>query len=52
MGILNGKKILIAGIASEKSIATGIADAMFEQGATLAFTYLNDLKPQRPKNVV
>ena len=42
MGILTGKKILIAGIASEKSIATGIADAMFEQGAELAFTYLND----------
>lgn len=42
MGILTGKKILIAGIASEKSIATGIADAMYQQGAELAFTYLND----------
>lgn len=42
MGILTGKKILIAGIASEKSIATGIADAMYQQGAELAFTYMND----------
>ena len=42
MGILSGKRILIAGIASEKSIATGIADAMFREGAELAFTYLND----------
>lgn len=42
MGILTGKKILIAGIASEKSIATGIADAMYREGAELAFTYLNE----------
>ncbi len=42
MTILKGKKILIAGIASEKSIATGIADALYQQGAELSFTYLND----------
>lgn len=52
MGILTGKKILIAGIASEKSIATGIADAMFEQGAELAFTYLNDRLKDRLKDSV
>lgn len=51
MGILKGKKILIAGIASEKSIATGIADAMYEQGATLAFTYLNDRLKDRVQAV-
>ena len=42
MAILKGKKILIAGVASERSIATGIADVMYAQGAELAFTYLND----------
>lgn len=42
MGILTGKKFLVAGVASEKSIATGIADAMYREGAELAFTYLNE----------
>ncbi|MGL1933167.1 MAG: enoyl-ACP reductase [Desulfotalea sp.] len=51
MGILTGKKILIAGIASEKSIATGIADAMYSQGAELAFTYLNDKMKGRVEKV-
>lgn len=51
MGILTGKKILIAGIASEKSIATGIADAMYAQGAELAFTYLNDRMKGRVEKV-
>lgn len=51
MGILTGKKILIAGIASEKSIATGIADAMYREGAELAFTYLNDRMKGRVEKV-
>ena len=51
MGILTGKKILIAGIASEKSIATGIADAMHQQGAELAFTYLNERLKSRVQSV-
>jgi enoyl-[acyl-carrier protein] reductase I len=51
MGILTGKKILIAGIASEKSIATGIADAMHREGAELAFTYLNDRLKDRVEKV-
>jgi enoyl-[acyl-carrier protein] reductase I len=42
MGILNGKKILIVGVASNRSIAWGCATAMREQGAELAFTYQND----------
>ncbi|NKB77452.1 MAG: SDR family oxidoreductase [Gammaproteobacteria bacterium] len=42
MGFLTGKKALIAGIASNRSIAWGIAQAMHEQGAELAFTYPND----------
>lgn len=47
MGFLSNKRILIAGVASNRSIAYGIAKAMHEAGAELAFTYQNDkLKPR------
>ena len=39
MGFLSGKKFLIVGVASDRSIATGIAEAMHREGAELAFTY-------------
>jgi enoyl-[acyl-carrier protein] reductase I len=39
MGFLAGKKILIAGLLSNRSIAYGIAAAMKREGAELAFTY-------------
>jgi len=42
MGFLTGKKILVAGIASNRSIAYGIARAMKREGAELAFSYPND----------
>ena len=42
MGFLQGKRALITGIASERSIASGIAEAMHQQGAELAFTYQTD----------
>lgn len=42
MGFLTGKRILVAGIASNRSIAYGIAKAMQREGAELAFTYQND----------
>ncbi|MDE1461089.1 enoyl-ACP reductase FabI [Spartinivicinus poritis] len=42
MGFLAGKKALIVGVASKKSIASGIAAAMHREGAELAFTYQND----------
>ncbi|MDI9819107.1 MULTISPECIES: enoyl-ACP reductase [unclassified Legionella] len=42
MGFLNGKKALIVGLASSRSIAYGIAKAFHEQGAELAFTYQNE----------
>ena len=42
MGFLHGKRALITGIASERSIATGIAEAMRREGAELAFTYQNE----------
>lgn len=42
MGILSGKKALIVGLASNRSIAYGIAKAFHAQGAELAFTYQNE----------
>jgi enoyl-[acyl-carrier protein] reductase I len=47
MGFLAGKKILIVGLASNRSIAYGIAKACHEQGAVLAFTYQNDKLKER-----
>ena len=40
--MLKDKKILIAGLANKHSIAAGIAQAMHEQGAQLAFTYQSE----------
>ena len=37
-----GKRILVLGIASKLSIASGIAAAMHREGAELAFTYQNE----------
>jgi enoyl-[acyl-carrier protein] reductase I len=42
MGFLQGKRALITGIASQRSIANGIAEAMRREGAELAFTYQNE----------
>ena len=42
MGFLSGKRALITGLASKRSIAWGIAEAMHREGAELAFTYQND----------
>lgn len=47
MGLLEGKKALILGVANEKSIAWGIARNLKEQGASLAMTYLNDQLKKR-----
>jgi enoyl-[acyl-carrier protein] reductase I len=50
MGFLAGKRALIVGLASNRSIAYGIAEAMHRQGAALAFTYQNDkLRPRVEK---
>jgi enoyl-[acyl-carrier protein] reductase I len=50
MGFLEGKRALIVGVASPRSIAWGIAEAMHQQGAELAYTYQNDkLKPRVQK---
>ncbi|MDO4224261.1 MAG: enoyl-ACP reductase [Acinetobacter sp.] len=46
-GLLAGKRFLIAGIASKLSIAYGIAQALHQQGAELAFTYPNEKMKKR-----
>ena len=42
MGFLEGKRALIVGVASNKSIAWGIAQAMRREGAEIALTYQNE----------
>lgn len=42
MGFLQGKRALIVGAASERSIAWGVAQAMHREGAAIAYTYQND----------
>lgn len=45
--VMQGKKGLIIGMANNKSIAYGIAKACKEQGADVAFTFLNDSLKKR-----
>jgi enoyl-[acyl-carrier protein] reductase I len=47
MGFLSGKRALIAGVASNRSIAWGVAQAMHREGAELAFTYPNEKMKSR-----
>jgi enoyl-[acyl-carrier protein] reductase I len=47
MGFLAGKRALIVGVATERSIAWGIAQAMHREGAELAFSYLNEKMKER-----
>jgi enoyl-[acyl-carrier protein] reductase I len=42
MGFLTGKKLLITGVLSNRSIAYGIARACHQQGAELAFSYVGE----------
>lgn len=47
MGFLTDKRALIVGLASQRSIAWGIAQAMKREGAELAFTYQNEKLQER-----
>lgn len=51
MGFLQGKRVLIVGVASNRSIAAGIAHAMAREGAELAFTYQNDKLKSRVEKI-
>jgi enoyl-[acyl-carrier protein] reductase I len=47
MGFLTGKRALIVGVATDRSIAWGIAQAMHREGATLALSHANDKLKER-----
>ena len=47
MGFLTGKRALIFGVASNRSIAWGIAKAMHREGADLAFAYMGERLRER-----
>ena len=47
MGFLTGKKFLITGISSNRSIAYGIAKACAREGAELALSYNNERFKER-----
>ena len=47
MGFLTGKKLLITGVLSNRSIAYGIAKACHDQGADLAFSYVGERFKER-----
>lgn len=49
--VMKGKKGLIVGVANNKSIAYGIAKACRDQGAELAFTYLNEQLEKRVRPI-
>jgi|TARA_B100000959_G_scaffold111978_1_gene118073 enoyl-[acyl-carrier protein] reductase I len=49
MGFLDGKRALVTGVASNRSIAWGIAQAMAREGADLVLTYENDKLGERAK---
>jgi enoyl-[acyl-carrier protein] reductase I len=51
MGFLDGKRALIVGVATERSIAWGIAQAMQREGAELAFSYVNDKLKERVESL-
>jgi enoyl-[acyl-carrier protein] reductase I len=42
MGFLEGKRALVTGVLSNRSIAWGIAQALHREGADLAFTYVDE----------
>ncbi|MES9827167.1 MAG: enoyl-ACP reductase [Candidatus Thiodiazotropha sp.] len=47
MGFLQNKRVLIVGIASNRSIAWGVAEAMHREGAELALTYQTEKLKKR-----
>jgi enoyl-[acyl-carrier protein] reductase I len=45
--LFEGKRVLVFGVANERSIAWGIAQAMAEQGASFIFTYAGEVLEKR-----
>ena len=51
-GLLAGKRGVVFGVANERSIAWGCAQACRDQGAELAFNYLGDAQEKRVKGLL
>lgn len=51
MSLMQGKRVLIVGVASPRSIAWGIAKAMHREGAELAFTYQTEKLRSRVEKI-
>lgn len=49
MGLLDGRKAVVFGVANERSIAWAIAQALHGEGAELAFTYAGEVLESRVK---
>ena len=47
MGMMSGKRGVVFGVANDKSIAWGISQKLHAEGASLAFTYLNEVFEKR-----
>lgn len=51
-GILENKKILVMGVANNRSIAWGCAQEMAKQGAEIIYTYQNERLKNSSKNLL
>ncbi len=51
MALLNGRRILVTGLLSNRSIAYGVAKAAQREGAALAFTYQNERFKERVEDM-
>ena len=47
MGLMTGKRGLIMGLANDKSIAWGIAEALHAEGAEIGVTYMGEAMKKR-----
>ncbi len=46
-GLMEGKRVMVFGVANDRSIAWGIARSMYEQGARLGFNYVGEALERR-----
>ena len=51
MGLFEGKKVVILGIANERSIAYGILECLKKEGAQIALTYMNEAIERRVRPI-
>ncbi|AFP84594.1 enoyl-ACP reductase FabI [secondary endosymbiont of Ctenarytaina eucalypti] len=51
MGFLSGKRILVTGVASKRSIAYGIAQALHRESAEISFTYQHEKLKSRVERI-